>query len=527
MTRIHKFNRLGSVKHFLNSEKGVVGLVFAVILPFILTAMYMSFQFDQYNRYLARVEQAQFSALRGAYKEDFSIRKKLTQKLVEMNVPTFKSALNLNGAREDDGYLWSETIIKDKSPLVSFAKDSSFDSNMRIKIPPSDLVSACRGVLERMALDTPTATYKDTVTTCGKLTRFELYEIPDNLRLIADRQALYNIAAAFFPNNKAMTITEARNLLGIRDSSKDTAETIANRDKSFKDSVLNIGTTAQECNSDKCGPNSHKLLHERIVFNLIDVEQAEIRTALRDDTQTLDAMHWMLGDYPDDGYDSDYAYFTQKLSAANNKAEENYLLSHVSDVDLSPGITNVSKKVMDTRFFYSNWMIEKMDNWQNGIQGSEKFRTLRVSMTFEDRTDENNNVVTYVKSVRIRINRSSSKEWNGTHNYDLDVTASIDGTGSLKTEKTHITDAKHGDSVATSGVYRNTAGGDYTNGSNGFTKYYKDIYGENPAYSDSTEEYRAWYTYYLIKYAKLSKSEAENVAACVVSNEDCQASRTE
>ena len=473
---------LESAKFFLRSERGVVGLVFAIVLPFVLTAMYLSFQFDQYNRSLTRTGQAQFAALRGAYKENASIRVELTKKLVEMNTPTFKETIVLNDSREEDGYLWSNTIIKDNNPLplVSFAKDAQFDSTMRIRIAAEPGLDACRSAMIDLYNKKTDASYKLVLENCGHLKKSQIRQIDNKYRIFADQQALINIGKFFFRDGTGMS---------LEDAWKFGAWNLHNSYKTL-DNFRSWVTRSEFAAHQWPSPDNNRKLPIAINYQDVATADESNRTFLRYDTNSMSAFHWMQEDFGtlEDGvltYTSE-SYFTDKNK---NEAQDDYFLSNMSSIDINDDA--YTAKIQDTLFFYSDWMLEDMSGW---AKGDKNFRTVRVLFDL-DSSD-------HITAVRVRMNRGDSLAWGGTISYDLDVTVTESGSAQTvvladstvrTTEETADTPNKFQE-----GVYRNEQGNGYKNFKKAFDKAY-------PGASE-IKEYQVWY------YSELTKNLASNLS---------------
>lgn len=183
-----------SAVKFIKSEQGVVALIFALMFPMIVIMLTMAFQFEQYNRYVNRVEQAQSVALQRARSQTQSVRRGLAEHWVKFN-SSLVSGLSLadgddNHSWEDAGYLWISSTLEDKNPILSWAVGSRMNSMMRIPLFEED-----------QDLTTCGNTYWKALYKCGKLSVNELRKISNEERIKIDQMALVNIGKNFFDSS--------------------------------------------------------------------------------------------------------------------------------------------------------------------------------------------------------------------------------------------------------------------------------------------------------------------------------------
>ena len=433
----HKsYNELSS---FVKNEHGVVALAFAIIFPVVAILILMSFQFDQYNRHITRVQQAQFAALRGAYKQNDDLRELLTEKWVRFNTAMSRGlsiANEDNYAWEKSGYLWISTTLEDSTPVLSWALGERFNSTMRIRLYESSDPTTCGN------------TYWKALYKCGKLSVNELRKISNEERVKIDQMALVNIGKNFFDSSG---VGKKRGEIQTLFGSQFTSESIL---INYVDNH-NVGD---------------------------DAKGDAIQTYLKGDSNKKYAqtLEYMKSDgSSDDNYglsgSDDYVWKNLISEAQHEVIEGDENSATYSDLD---GVTH-------TRFFFSDWMLEDMHDWQNVKDGyQDNCRTLRITVTYN--ADK-------VESVRIRVNRGAGQATNGTHYYELDVTVTSANYSETADLSKFQTNQKLFSGQLLSGIERYETDSDFKTWYKKATK--KDYTGTYDP--QSIADYHLWYEIYL------------------------------
>ena len=453
------------IKQFVRNERGVVALIFAVLFPIIVGLLFTAFQFDMYNRNITRVEMAQSSALHAGRNQASDAKKiEYTKIWVKLNTD-FVSGLNASGATNnlaqiDEGkkYLYVRTTMDDLSPVVSWAVKSHFQSIMRIPLLDSSASGTCG------------KTYWEALRTCGKMSVSELRQISDKERVKADQMALINIGKAFFNSDKTgKTKSEITKLFG------------------------------------------NALTGDSILLNYVDnhnVNENEgndkIQTYVKTESGYKDRAAKALPFMKSDGVNSaDYGAYTEdytwdgEIDVAAHKA---LMANDNPDSNNQTAITHA-------RFFFSDWMLEDMHDWDNVKKDfQDNCRTIRVSTTYDSDV---------VSSVRIYVNRGSSIANTGTHMYEYDVTINASNCAkdpskleSLSTFQTSEVKNEHASTARPgfpndltdplSGVQRWRSDGTYQT-------WYKGVYGSKDPdtyYFHDQDDYYRWYKGYLMSNEK-------------------------
>ena len=496
---------ISTVKRFAKEDRGVVSLVFAVMLPIVVGMMLVAFQFDEYNRYITRVQQSQAVALQGAQKLSATVREDYTREWVKLNTSKI-NGLSVdydsdNLAWVNGGYLYSSTDLTDNYPIIKYAVGSRFNSTMRILIAVTPGFEACKAALKSLSEGESGASFASVLQACHKLTHDELRLIPNEYRIYADQLALMNIASFFFRDGKRMTVEEAWSLGGWK-SRGITLNDFKNRIERPNLYSLNYSTPSKSL------PIIINI-NDKVVKSGDDDLIGTSRTFLRDDSYAPAAFNWMQGDFGTLDEEGKLTYNGDNIVVSGvpkNVTETSTILNNIEDSNYANTV------ISDNVFFFSNWMIEDMSDWADG---DSNFRTLRIMMDVDDEG--------YINAVRVRVNRGDSNSWRGTYFFELDVIASFE-SGSVETKQTPIwiDEAKRlADQVTNpllnafqSGVSRNEFG------NSSYRKwedpYLKQINDQSQLPSE-LQLYKDWYKFYLKDVNKLpSKGYTEEQIDAIV-----------
>ena len=371
LSEVHKW--LGNaIVNFATEERGVVALIFALVTPILFGLFFMAYQFDEFNRYINRVQAAQLAGLEGAVHLPMAAQRKATAENISKKNMGFIKGTNLpeklsdrwnQQAWEDEHYLYMATSVGATTPLHFLAKGSLFTVRMRIRLPDGpvpDPNKTC-GVTNTEEL----TNFAEAIQYCGQesMSLNELRTVPNEERVKADQMALLNIGLGFFQGGnggKAMTIAEIKAKYGI-DVQNNKVVLLFN----YRDYPMD--------------PDAH-----------------DIETNLKNENNFPDVFFWLTQNYD------------RKFEGKDgNEKRQKYI-----------------EQYGDNRLFYSDWMLRDMSTWMNGIPSTDmgkndNYRSVRGTFKLDGNT---------VQSVRIRVNRGSSsgKDRDGndaqSFNREIDLT---------------------------------------------------------------------------------------------------------
>ena len=394
-----------TVKAFYKSEKGVVALIFAIMCPIIVLMLVTAFQFEQYNRFVTRVQQAQSSALQGARLQTSETngrrRQDLTSSWVRLNsllAGGFALEKNYSDIVTEDftslenkkTYLKIDNIVKDSSPIHWLLSSSPFSMRIPVDMTQDQWLDRCRQVIKDMVIEEkegdrlvniqPEYTSNTAVENCGVLPISALHAIDNKYRVKADQLAMYNMAKGFFRGKD-----ENGNVVPGKPMTKKEIE-----------SILGKGVS----------PNSAVLMFNYRDWGNETLEGAT--TDLKTDSGFGDFYYWLQGEY------------------------DNHLNGKSNSAKLNDFNKNYNKK----RLFLSDWMLESNEGWMNGKPDytspglkkgeNDNYRSVRAYFTF----DSNNTL----EKVRITVNRGSSTAQMGSYFYDLNIVVTASQMNSVYSE---------------------------------------------------------------------------------------------